>query len=134
MTLRDDSDVRCLVYASIPADGRRDADLDRILAQSRRNNGLNGVTGLLAVYDSRYVQVLEGAPGAVGFIMALIARDDRHTDVRILSDRPSADRVFGGWTMADLGRESGDEAVRGRLHHLLRDAPESVRDAFAVFV
>jgi hypothetical protein len=132
MDMLEDPDVRRLVYASVPAAPRRSADLDQILAQARRNNGLNGVSGLLVAGENRYVQVLEGTPEAVGHIMDVIRRDDRHTDVQVLDDTHGDERVFGDWTMAKLPGGRDEQEVRRRLRYLLRHAPEPVKGAFAV--
>lgn len=126
------ADIRRLVYASVPVSRNRRTDLDTILAQARRNNGMNGVSGLLVSGSDRYVQVLEGTPEAVTHIMDVIREDDRHTDVRVLSDESATERAFGGWTMANLPGGKDEPNVRRHLRDLLREAPSSVKDAFAV--
>jgi hypothetical protein len=124
--------VRRLVYTSVPVSRNRRTDLDQILAQARRNNGVNGVSGLLVADTDRYVQVLEGTPEAVSFIMDVILSDGRHTDVRVLSDELAEERAFGGWTMANLPGGGDEFAVCRQLHHLLQGAPASVKDAFSI--
>ena len=126
-----DSDIRRLVYASVPTGPTRPRDLDGILVQARRNNGMNGISGLLVAAPDRYLQVLEGTPEAVDFIMDVIRSDKRHTDVEVLSDVPDRERTFGGWTMANLPGGQDETEVRRRLKLLLRNASEPVREAFA---
>jgi hypothetical protein len=132
MSPDDSADIRRLVYASVPVSRNRRTDLDTILAQARRNNGVNGVSGLLVSGGDRYVQVLEGTPEAVDHIMDVIRDDDRHTDVQVLSDEPAAERAFGGWTMANLPGGKDEPSVRRHLRELLREAPAPVKDAFAI--
>ncbi|HEX8414810.1 MAG TPA: BLUF domain-containing protein [Sphingomicrobium sp.] len=127
-----DLDFRRLVYASIPTGTERLSDLDRILAQARRNNGMNGISGVLVVGPHRYVQVLEGTPEAVGHIMDVIRDDERHTDVQVLDDVHDRERTFGGWTMANLPGGRDEAAVRRQVKRLLRNATEPVRQAFAL--
>ena len=132
MVATEDLDVRRLVYASVPTGSTRRSDLDRILDQARRNNGMNGVSGLLVAAPDRYVQVLEGTPEAVDHIMDVIRQDERHTDVEVLDDARDGARIFGGWTMANLPGGVDEAGVRKRLRHLLRNAPAQVKEAFAV--
>ena len=131
MSEGSERDIRQLVYASVPV-GSRAVDLDQILAQARRNNGMNGVSGLLVARDDRYVQILEGTPEAVGHIMDAIRDDDRHTDLRVISDDAVDERGFGGWTMAHLPGGREDVGVRRALNELLLRVPEPVKAAFAL--
>ena len=122
----DHADVRRIVYSSVAV--RRD-DLPAILTQSRSNNGLNGISGILYADGRRYLQVIEGTPEAVAHVFARIRSDPRHADVRVLSDERSGERIFGDWTMASVPEEGGD-LVRARLAGLLRNAPDDVRALF----
>lgn len=86
--------------------------LRRMLASSRRNNALLGVTGLVIHSQDAFLQVLEGAPDVVRYTYARIALDMRHYDLRVLSDKPVNDRLFPDWSMAAVSLESG------QLRHL----------------
>jgi CheY-like chemotaxis protein len=89
-----------LVYQSRATAPLGEAALARLLAQSRAHNAAHGLTGVLLYSDGRFVQLLEGAPGAVGAVFARIARDPRHTGVVTLADGPADHRLFGEWSMA----------------------------------
>ena len=122
---------RRLIYtsaATASADRRRD-HVD-ILRQSRANNGLNGVSGLLWTDGTVYLQLLEGAPEAVSDTFDRIAADPRHHDVRIVSDLIEPERAFGDWTMASLPVEREGAVLRERVDRFLRRAPDDVRTAF----
>jgi hypothetical protein len=93
--------VRCL-YASRPVAGSDSYALDRILAQSRKNNPRSGVTGLLCVADGLFLQVLEGGRDEVCELFNVIVRDDRHEHVRLLVYEEIAERRFGNWTMGQV--------------------------------
>jgi len=93
--------VRCL-YASRAAQPLTSAVLDEILEQSRRNNPGLGVTGLLCVADSVFIQVLEGGREEVCDLYNAIVRDDRHEQVRLLVYEEIAERQFSAWTMGQL--------------------------------
>lgn len=121
--------LRRIVYASraVGGDMRRD-HLD-ILAESRRNNGIDGISGLLWSRADRYLQLLEGPPDSVGATFDRIRRDPRHADVTVIDDREEPERIFADWAMAGLPGEHPQDA-EARLRLLLRDAPDAVRRMF----
>jgi hypothetical protein len=93
--------VRCL-YASRAVASVPGADVDDILAQSRRNNPRHGITGMLCVSDDVYIQVLEGGRDEVCELFNTIVRDPRHTHVRLLAFDEIAERRFANWTMGQV--------------------------------
>ena len=84
-------------YATVPVG---EAELTRLLAQSRAYNATHGITGLLLYNDGRFVQLLEGGEAAVRAVFARITRDPRHAGVVALADGPAAHRLFAEWSMA----------------------------------
>ena len=90
-----------LVYAShsLLDDSGRRAELDRMLASARRSNQENRVTGFLLVTRNAFAQVLEGEISHVRETYGRIMADPRHTDLRILEERPIVERLFSGWAM-----------------------------------
>ena len=94
-----------LVYASratFPAgldNASVNADVARILMQSRRNNPANGLVGALYLSDGCFFQCLEGPAEAVDALYKRLPKDTRHRDLTVLSresiDRPS----FSSWSM-----------------------------------
>lgn len=91
-----------LLYASRPATPLTPDVIDQVLAQSRKKNPALGVTGMLCVSDKIYIQVLEGGREEVCNLYNAIVRDERHTDVRLLTYEEIAERRFGSWTMAQV--------------------------------
>lgn len=71
-----------------------------LLEQSRAANVAQRVTGMLLYRHARFLQLLEGDEAVVRALYASIAADDRHTDVRVLSERRRLLRQFPSWTMA----------------------------------
>jgi hypothetical protein len=121
---------RRLIYVShAVGEGGKDA-LSDILRQSRANNGLNGVSGVLWAGGRRYLQVLEGSPGGVAEVFAKIASDPRHEQVRIVSDTEQPQRQFGGWTMASLSPGASDPVIRERLLRILAELRDNVSAEF----
>ena len=76
--------------------------IDAILEQSRRNNPRRGITGMLCFSDDLFIQVLEGGRDEVCTLFNTIVRDQRHTEVRILSFEEISERRFGNWTMGQV--------------------------------
>lgn len=93
--------VRCL-YASRAAAAADPATLDDILAQSRRNNPKQGITGLLCVSKDVFIQLLEGGRDEVCELYNAIIRDGRHEHVRLLAYEEISQRQFGNWTMGQV--------------------------------
>ncbi len=75
------------------------ADLESILAASQRNNGAEGITGMLLFDSDVFLQVLEGARAPVSACFLRIARDPRHRDVEVLAARNVDERLFAEWSM-----------------------------------
>jgi hypothetical protein len=55
-----------------------------IVNAARRNNPAHGITGALLFDGERFCQLIEGDEPAVRALMDNIARDTRHTDVKLL--------------------------------------------------
>ena len=122
--------IRRLVYTSVAAGPSRKVDHADILQSSRVNNALDGITGLLWSDGREYVQVIEGAEGAVNETFGKIRVDPRHCDVAILSDHTGMERAFAYWTMATIDTAEDAFKVRAHLDRFMQDAPEEVRRAF----
>jgi len=132
--------VRQLIYFSNAVDGVGQADIDSILAASRRNNAKSDVTGLLLFVHGVFAQVLEGDPETVDAVYGKIAADPRHVDVEILSDKTVAERTFTEWSMAylettadDLARSAGLDKLFEEPEFLpmLEDDPSQIEDGIA---
>lgn len=102
--------VHCL-YASRVAKPVSAAVLDSILDQSRRNNPMLGVTGMLCFTNDVFVQVIEGGRDEVCELFNTIVRDDRHVGVRLLSYEEIPERRFGNWSMGRVNVEDINPAL-----------------------
>ncbi len=91
--------VISLVYASIATRDLHAGELIELLDAARSWNAAAGVTGLLVLADGSFLQVLEGSAEAVDTLFAEISRDERHTEVRVLSRTEVTEREFDGWSM-----------------------------------
>lgn len=89
-----------LYYLSKVADNVGEDETQDILACSRRNNLVSGITGLLIQKQGYYAQALEGKRDFVDPLFNKIRWDARHTDVEVLSREENADaRIFPNWSM-----------------------------------
>ena len=88
-----------IIYLSSAIHLPSDADIDTILAVSRRNNRRDDITGLLICHDGSFFQVLEGPRQAVETCYDRICRDPRHNSQINLWHGDVAARVFAEWQM-----------------------------------
>lgn len=91
-----------------------------ILAEARRNNARDDITGVLTFTGGRFVQILEGRNDRLEDLLARLAVDHRHRDLNILARRTITHRDFQGWDMVSprLARSQID-----RLNVLLNQVP-----------
>jgi hypothetical protein len=97
---------RCLID-----DGERaiQAEIDRILAVSAKNNARNDLSGALMFSFGYFVQVLEGALNDVETTLARIELDPRHDQFRLLELGPVRERAFTKWGMLFAGARIGND-------------------------
>lgn len=93
--------VRCL-YASRAKTALTPAMLEDILDKSRTKNPSSGITGILCYSGDTFIQVLEGGRDEVCELYNAIVRDDRHTQVRLLTFEEIRERKFCNWTMGHV--------------------------------
>lgn len=75
------------------------ADVARILMQSRRNNPAKGLVGALYFGDGCFFQCLEGPAEAVDALYGKLPHDSRHRDLTVLSRESIAQPSFSSWSM-----------------------------------
>lgn len=122
--------MRQVLYVSSSTPAHTPADLPRILEQSRHNNAIDGVTGLLWSDGRRFLQVLEGTEESVSAVFRRIGADDRHRAIVVLADRQVEERQFGGWTMAFRNAGEASDGFDARVRALLADASPDVQGTF----
>lgn len=110
------------------------ADIEGILEESRRNNAIDGVTGLLWSDGTHFLQVLEGPDETVGATMGRILADHRHSAIVVLRDEAVDAREFGGWSMEFRGADIAADAHDLRMRRLLEKASEPVRAQFLALI
>lgn len=121
--------LKRVVYTSRVQDRLSAADLMAIYDASRRNNGVDGVTGVLWVENGHFLQLIEGPQESVDLAFSRIMEDSRHGEIVVLEDAFQDKRVFADWAMAGLPGERPADALE-RLGRLLRHAPDDVTRFF----
>ena len=126
--------MRQIVYvslSSVPGDG---ADLSAILNQSRHNNAIDGITGLLWSDGKSFLQAIEGPRMSVESCFERIKRDTRHYYITVLSDRRITTNEFGSWNM--VHRRANEEATLydTQVRRLLHQASDGVRAHFLALI
>jgi hypothetical protein len=91
-----------LLYASRAVAPIGAEDMLRILRQSKANNAVHGITGVLCCSEHIFLQVLEGGRPAVNRLYLRIAADPRHKDLELLSYQHIDERRFAGWSMGQV--------------------------------
>lgn len=99
-----------VVYSSEATSEFTSIDLTELLGECRARNRAVGVTGMLLHENGHFLQALEGPQAVVRDPLARIARDPRHTDVRVLAEETIERRRFPDWSMG-TGRIDDDAAT-----------------------
>lgn len=126
--------MRQILYVStstVPGDR---ADLSGILNQSRHNNAVDGITGLLWSDGTHFLQVIEGPDDSVAATFARIGQDSRHTDITVLLDRQIAVHEFGGWSMVHRRSNEAADAYDAQVRRLLSRASQPVQAQFLALI
>mgnify|MGYP006153016777 CR=1 FL=1 len=89
-----------IIYSSSAFKNMLKSDLYILLRQSRINNKIKNVSGLLFYLEGTFFQVLEGSREDVSELFAKISNDNRHTEIKILSENYANVRSFSDWEMA----------------------------------
>ena len=105
-----------IAYMSRAVRPLSDEDLQLLLAQCRRDNAQNHVTGVLFYSHGNIAQLFEGEAEILEPLFERISRDGRHSHVRKLVQKPISTRSFAEWSMAFHPIEpAGFEALQGFL-------------------
>lgn len=81
------------------------AQLEDILKKAQINNAKLNITGALLYSGDHFCQVIEGGRYDVAQLFKTIQKDERHTDITMLSTEPVSKRSFSDWGMAFAGIE-----------------------------
>ncbi len=100
-----------LIYVSSANVTFSNQELKELLIESRSNNLVNDITGILLYKDGNFMQVLEGEERVINSTLLKISGDRRHKGMITLLREPVSERSFPDWSMGfgnlnDAGLES----------------------------
>lgn len=122
-----------LIYASRAVGPIEESVVASILSQSRANNSMDGITGVLCICQSGvFVQVLEGGREAVNRLYAKVIGDTRHTDVTLLAYAEISERRFAGWRMGRVELAKVNTGVVLKYSETARLDPFTISGAVAL--
>lgn len=99
------SDLISVLYISratfkpLPATKGIEPDVGRILQASRTHSAQHQIGGVLFYCDGYFLQCLEGERDKVKALLETIRQDDRHTDIRVVSENEIKRRQFDHGSM-----------------------------------
>ena len=108
----NDPALHRLVYISSATALHGDDILEAILAEARRNNSRDRITGLLLYHDGNFFQTLEGPKDKVLACYDRITADARHTGCILLLSEPADRRMFSDWEMGFIPFSALDSGYR----------------------
>lgn len=76
-----------------------------------QNNERLGITGMLYVNGTGFLQVLEGPSSKVNNLFLKVSNDPRHCNVEILEVSPVTKRYFADWKMKLVNRQTIPDGV-----------------------
>jgi hypothetical protein len=88
-----------VTYTSLARIDLQASDLENIHQTARELNAIDGVTGLLVFNGTHFLQIIEGADGAIEDLIDRLRRDPRHNGFEIRDRRKVEERSFPEWSM-----------------------------------
>jgi hypothetical protein len=88
-----------LIYMSSRTPQCTDAEIEKIMASSVKNNPKLDITGVLLYSPKSFVQYIEGELGALNKLYDKIKSDGRHKNTVMISNAPIKERSFPAWHM-----------------------------------
>ena len=112
-----------IIYSSRPF-GFDSSVLSGLLIDSRENNEKHNITGSLICRADIYLQMLEGPKKKVSEVFEKIKQDDRHLEVKVLSEGTIKERLFPNWAMKDDPVDSWMWSQEEVANGAVQNAPE----------
>ena len=101
--------------------------IESILHSAEKDNTEHEISGLLLSTNTHFLQILEGRYEDINDTFMKIARDDRHTDVKLISFEVTDARLFQGWGMRGIGVFNFNQDIEKMLMDKYGEEDGSVR-------
>lgn len=92
--------LKQLVYTSVSRTAPEEIVTSDFVAKIQARNHSFGITGSLAWYENKFMQIIEGPASAVNRLFAEILQDPRHKEIALISERIVHQREFPNWDMS----------------------------------
>ena len=92
-----------LIYKSRSINPIEWETIESILHSSEKDNTEHEISGLLLSTNTHFLQILEGRYEDINETFMKIVKDERHTDVKLISFEVIDARLFQGWGMRGIG-------------------------------
>jgi hypothetical protein len=92
--------LRRVIYTSQATYGINKNSLAEIIRKASNHNIRDQITGALLFVDDHFLQVLEGDADGLSLCLKRIAKDDRHTNIKVREDLEIQAKVFPSYWMA----------------------------------
>ncbi len=103
-----------IVYLSKQRADLTKLEINRLGRLSKESNYRNGFSGLLIAQGNIFAGIIEGPEKDLIRLMEKIAKDDRHTDLKVLREVAVKQRRCASWEFSQLGDE-GEVAYASAL-------------------
>jgi len=126
-----------LIYVSVRSADCSDAEIEKILQSSIKNNGTIDITGVLLYSDKKFLQCLEGDYNQIVGLYDKIKEHKRHKNVVLISLGNVKERNFPSWQMGSKKIELKDvdfktdmsEAEKTKFKSILNGVAENEGNA-----
>lgn len=122
--------LKQLIYTSVSSRGLFEVMSPDSLRRIRANNIAAEITGALVWKDPKFMQVIEGPADNINRLFSTLLKDDRHSDLVLISERIIHEREFPNWAMQSSSLDQDPVLNLGR-HTELNSRASRILAAFA---
>lgn len=97
-----DQSMRRVVYISQATRAFSQQEIYTLCTNAAAANARNGITGVLVIAGTCFMQVVEGPESALMALVDRLQRDPRHRNIGIIVDEPIWVRSFAEWNMGSF--------------------------------
>jgi hypothetical protein len=117
-----------VTYTSLARLDPDSTDVEEIHATARAQNERDDVTGLMVFNGTHFLQIVEGAEGAIDALIERVRKDPRHAGFEIRDRQKVAARSFPGWPLELVRVNPSFFEARDAIAERLPDTvPEAIR-------
>jgi len=122
--------LKQLIYTSVSSRGLFEVMSPDSLRRIRANNIAAEITGTLAWKDPKFMQVIEGPADNINRLFSTLLKDDRHSNLVLISERIIHEREFPNWAMQSSSLDQ-DPVPNLSRHTELNSRASRILAAFA---